>query len=285
MLIGGHVIMRPRITLCITTYNNSLDVVRVLESVKAQEDLVFEVLICDDGSSPIHVNRIQGYLSANFSIPFDYVWHPDLGWRLSAIRNLGISRATGDFIIFVDGDCILHPLFVCDYLDCLKKREFVIGQRVHIKKDYRAIRFSGSRSDRLRFLIQHRFCKSRFAFRNPFEQGATISNLKHLTSPLPVSGIGLGCNHGFWKSDAMAIAGFDETFSSWGPEDSDFAFRMINSGVSLRILKRRCLVYHLDHGNTSAFAAPEPLRNGYRLMLESFQGKRVVSAVSSLSTC
>lgn len=277
--------MQPSISLCITAYNNSFDVIRVLMSVVPQQHKIAQVVVCDDGSSVTHASRIKSCLHSCIDVPFDYVWHQDLGWRLAAIRNKGISRATGEYIIFVDGDCILHPRFIDDYVALRRRGEFVIGQRIHVKNAYRELPFSPKRSERLRFLLRRRFLKSRFAFRNPLERGTLVTDMRNLRSPLPISGIGLGCNHGFWKSDSLAVAGYDEQFTYWGPEDSDFAFRMIATGISARILKSRCLVYHLDHDSNSSYADPGTLRDGYRLMLESFYGKRVVSAVSSLSGC
>jgi glycosyltransferase involved in cell wall biosynthesis len=272
-----------RISLCITTYNNSDDVCTLLFSLKAQQKYLTEILICDDGSSLDHQERIKNSLRACIHIPWRYVWHDDRGWRLSRIRNLGISKSSGDYIIFVDGDCIPHPKFMLDYTLLAARNEVLIGQRVHVRSQYRNHFLNASLYSRLKSLALGRLKKARYTFRNPTESGNLILSQSHLASPVAISGIGLGCNHGFWKEDAMLIKGYDELFTAWGPEDSDFVFRLMTAGLRVRTLKRRCLVFHLDHdSNVAKVRDADAARNGYRLMRSSYMGQRSVASHSIL---
>ena len=43
-----------------------------------------------------------------------------------------------------------------------------------------------------------------------------------------------GCNFSAFRTDIERVNGFDECFQGWGFEDSDFAARLIESGVRLR---------------------------------------------------
>ncbi|CAK6686949.1 glycosyltransferase [Synechococcus sp. CBW1107] len=272
------------ITLCITSYNNSEDVCRVIYCLKKQQELLAQVLICDDGSTLSHQKNIREALTQHISIPWEYLWHHDRGWRLAEARNLGISKSVGDYIIFIDGDCIPHPKFVKDYAVLAKDKEVLIGQRVHVKNQYRDFPFYATLYDRLLFMSLRRFKKTRNCIRNPLETGSLIGPLASLSSPLDIASLGLGCNHGYWRKDALMIKGYDQLFVSWGPEDSDFVFRLMSVGVRARILKRRCLVYHLDHGIKSNHSRDKrDEKEAYRLMEESYLGQRSIAACSTLT--
>ncbi len=51
----------------------------------------------------------------------------------------------------------------------------------------------------------------------------------------------------FYKSDCVAINGFNEAFEGWGREDSEFVARFLFNGGELRRLKFAGIVYHLYH--------------------------------------
>jgi len=50
-----------------------------------------------------------------------------------------------------------------------------------------------------------------------------------------------------YREDALRIAGFDETYTGWGLEDSDFVVRLINSGIKARSGRLAACVAHLYH--------------------------------------
>jgi predicted glycosyltransferase involved in capsule biosynthesis len=53
----------------------------------------------------------------------------------------------------------------------------------------------------------------------------------------------------FWREDVIRINGYDEYFEGWGAEDSDFAFRLLNSGVKRLPLKFAAIAFHLWHND------------------------------------
>jgi hypothetical protein len=52
---------------------------------------------------------------------------------------------------------------------------------------------------------------------------------------------------GVWKTDLMAVNGWNESFTGWGFEDSELVARLWHSGVSIRKLKFAGITYHLWH--------------------------------------
>ncbi len=56
-----------------------------------------------------------------------------------------------------------------------------------------------------------------------------------------------GCNFSAFRTAIENVNGFDECFQGWGFEDSDFAARLIESGVRLKNGRLATNVYHLWH--------------------------------------
>jgi len=50
-----------------------------------------------------------------------------------------------------------------------------------------------------------------------------------------------------WRSDFMAINGFDESYVGWGHEDADLAVRLIKNGIRRKEGVNAVTVLHLWH--------------------------------------
>lgn len=56
-----------------------------------------------------------------------------------------------------------------------------------------------------------------------------------------------GCNQGFWRSDLVAVNGFDENIVGWGPEDKELCARLTHADVRRQTLLFGGIAFHLDH--------------------------------------
>ena len=110
------------ISIIIPIYNVEPFVRRCLESVMAQDkaEADMECIIVDDcgtdGSMEIVRELIKNY---HGPIRFNVVEH-EQNHGLSAARNTGLSKAIGDYIMFVDSDDYLMPDSIRYFLDNLK---------------------------------------------------------------------------------------------------------------------------------------------------------------------
>lgn len=234
-------------SLIITTYNRKDALELVLLSVLLQRDLPDEVIIADDGSTEDTGAMIREYVS-KFPVPLKHVWQEDDGFRAAAIRNKAMAAAENDYIIFIDGDLVLHRNFVADHKRIARRRFFVQGSRVLLNEK---LTLSVIQDKRTSFSI--------------FESG--VQNRKNMIHSRLLSGLFSyksknlyrvrSVNLAFWLEDAKKVNGFNEDFVGWGREDSEFAARMQNVGLKKLHLKFSGFGYHLYHPENSRAMLPQ----------------------------
>lgn len=115
-----------KVTLLIITYNWPEALRMVLESAMHQSKMPDEIVIGDDGSTAETKQLIDSYAKSS-PVPVVHVWQEDKGFRRTVILNKAIAKATGDYIIQVDGDVILDSHFVADHLEVAQEGCFVCG--------------------------------------------------------------------------------------------------------------------------------------------------------------
>lgn len=225
------------VSLVISTYNWKEALELVLKSVYNQKVWPFEIVIADDGSQEDTKVLIEKHQSIS-QIPIHHIRHEDEGFRKSMIINKAVASARGEYIIQVDGDCIMHPFFIKDHLRFAKQGVYLSGSRVTIKKTY------------LEFLFVQQ--KIRFnVFSKGLKKRGRALYLPLLSScykeSLGFSVKNRGCNMSFYKSDFIAVNGYNEDFEGWGREDSELGRRFHNYGLLNRRLKNIAIVYHIYH--------------------------------------
>lgn len=227
-------------SLIISTYNREDALELVLKSVIALNDYPDEVIIADDGSGPATKELITKY-QQSFPIPLLHCHQEDQGFRLSRIRNKATAMSSGECIIFIDGDMILHPSFITDHKRHAKTGRYIQGSRVLIDKNttLKALQtgifsftpFSGG--------LTNRFNAMHF----PMLSTAVSQFMSKKQNHHGVR----GCNMSFMKSDLIKVNGFNEAFIGWGREDSECIIRMLNSGIERFNLRLGGIAYHLWH--------------------------------------
>src|SRR5690606_39022813 len=94
-----------------------------------------EILIADDGSKNDTADLIQSFAS-EIKVPVHHIWQEDKGFRKAQILNKSIAQSSADYIIQIDGDCILHKNFVEDHIKNANFRTYLYGSRVNILPDF-----------------------------------------------------------------------------------------------------------------------------------------------------
>lgn len=128
----------PKISIIIPVYNGEEYLEKCLESIKSQELKDIQAIIVNDGSVDKSEEIIDKYVEENPQI-FEKV-NKENGGQATA-RNLGITKARGEYIIFIDSDDYIEQemlkimydkaqedksdIVVCDYYEVTNDKKIV----------------------------------------------------------------------------------------------------------------------------------------------------------------
>jgi glycosyltransferase involved in cell wall biosynthesis len=99
----------PLVSVIMIFYNEEKFIEEAIVSVLDQTYQNWELLLVDDGSTDVSSTIAQGY-AEQYSKKVRYLEHENHQNRgMSATRNLGLSRARGEYISFLDGDDVYLP--------------------------------------------------------------------------------------------------------------------------------------------------------------------------------
>ena len=237
--------MTGLISVIVTTYNREDALAAVLRSLAGQKDRNFEVLVADDGSSPATAALVEQY-KAGIGVPLTHVWHEDRGFRAGEIRNLALLASRGDYVIFLDGDCLARPDFVTHHRRLAERGWFVTGNRALLTQ---ALTDSVLRKG---LMPEHWGLAEwlRQRVRGGLNRLAPILRLPlgSLRKIRPQAWEGArSCNLAVWRADLDRVDGFDARFSGWGKEDSDLLVRLLHADVRRKDGAFAIGVLHLWH--------------------------------------
>ncbi|HEX5482978.1 MAG TPA: glycosyltransferase, partial [Terriglobia bacterium] len=205
------------------TYNRKAILKRAIEAYAQQTrpDAISEVLIIDDGSTD-GTGELVAQIGSESPFPVRHLYQENRG--LAAARNHGIREARGDLILFGDDDVIPAPNLLEEHLAWHEKHPEphvgVLGYlpwspEVHPTPLMRYIIMEGPQ----------------------FGYG-------HMTAGKSVSFMGCYFNNTSLKLDFLRQNGnFNENFRTWGCEDWDFGYRLMQKGLVM-LYNPRAVGYH-----------------------------------------
>jgi len=232
----NSVVRQP--SLIVTTSHNPTALALVLEGVSLQTRQPSEVLIADDGSGD-ETTAVVTYWTRRLGMPVRRFWQPPRGFRKTIILNRTVRAATGDYLIFLDGDCLPERHFIADHLKHAAPGIFVQGRRAGVREPH-SYRVAPKHFHPVWMYLRGQLYGLRRGIRRPWPR-IQIGDLTFVQ----------GCNFGVWRDDFFGVNGFDETFSGWGHEDTELAERLANSGRTCKVVTGQAIVYHLDHPRVS----------------------------------
>ena len=227
-------------SLIVTTYNWPQALEICLNSVLRQTALPKEIIVADDGSREETINLVKKIKDSNPNVKIIHSWQEDDGFRLSMSRNKAIAKATGKYVIIIDGDLILERHFIQDHIENMEKGYFIQGSRVIISEEESKKILKGKLPEFPKVLFEKGYKNKANTIRNKLLSKIVTKKDKKL------SGI-RGCNMSFFREDLVKVNGFEEKIQGWGREDSEIAVRLFNSGIGKKKLKFGGLTYHIYH--------------------------------------
>jgi glycosyltransferase involved in cell wall biosynthesis len=265
----------PFVSVVITTYNRPDALAAVIGACFAQDDRQFEIIIADDGSTANTRECIER-LRQRAPVPLTHVWQPDEGFRAAMARNRGTLAARGEYVVFLDGDCVPQRDFIAKHRRLAQPGFLVTGSRVLLSErftrrvlDEQIDLHALSAADKLRLRLSGDINKiAQLLVRWPdMARERRRFTWRRIKS----------CNLGVWRSDLDLVNGFDESFLGWGHEDSDLVIRLYNAGVLRKDGAFSTEVFHLWHKE----AVRDQATSNRRIVLER-QANRTVLATRGL---
>lgn len=226
-----------RLTLAVTTYDRPDALNAVLESVARQRVPPDEIVVADDGSGPGTAAVIDSHAGRS-APPVVHIVQPHEGFRVARLRNLAIAGASGDYIVFVDGDMVLDCDFVADHRAAARRGSFVQGVRIPLDPRRTADVILHPRVEVSRKAARGK--RRLYAWHAP-RLSPSMARIANAFIAIK------SCNQGYWKHDLLTVNGFNERIVGWGPEDKEIAVRLTCAGVRRRTLLFGGIAWHLDH--------------------------------------
>ncbi|MGB1269894.1 MAG: glycosyltransferase family 2 protein [Flavobacteriaceae bacterium] len=253
------------ISVVISTYNSPDWLEKVLWGYNTQTYMNFEMVIADDGSKPETKNLIA-QLAKEVFYEIKHVWHEDNGFQKSQILNKAIVACDTDYILMSDGDCIPKENFIEEHIKHREEGYFLSGgyhklpmalSKSITKKDV----YNGSCFD-VNWL-KNNGMKTSFK-NNKIDASSLAINILNVITPTTPSWN--GHNASGWKSDIVAINGFDERMQ-YGGQDRELGERLVNNGVKPKQIRYSTVCLHLDHPR--GYATQESIQKNLSIRKET----------------
>lgn len=272
-----------RVSVVIPYYDDPTGLRLLLLALDQQVDAPeFEVVVADDGSPTApDLPTTLGYRCT-------LVRQPDQGFRAAAARNLGAATATGDVLVFLDGDTLPTVGFLAALVAALPRTDtghgaLVVGRRRHLDR--------GTASDHELLDLLRQPEDAPPAAVTVFDDPSWLTEGYGRTADLTRSGdedfrlvisAVLALDRPLWTR----IGGFDESFVGYGGEDWDLAWRAWTAGADRRYVPT-ALAWHdgrdaAGRGLTNAEKNLETLRLAATIPLPSTRGHGPIHRVPSV---
>ena len=264
-----------KVSIIVAVYKDIEALDLIVQALKTQTYKNFEVIIVEDNNS----EEIQQYINSIQGLDIKHTSQEDKGIRKMRSLNNGIIKSSGEYLVFIDGDCIPYSTFVDAYVKLAEAGYISSGRRVNLGSKYtKKLRDKEITSYKLEksFLFNfitmvkdsgERHIEEGFYF-NP--KGWFYNTfLKNRNSTVDI----LGCNYACFREDMFKINGYDEGYGETAVgDDTDIQWRFKEIGLKIKSARNLANIFHLYHDR--GFRAEISWKNEYNLMLENKQNKK-----------
>jgi glycosyltransferase involved in cell wall biosynthesis len=243
------------VSVVVVTYEwpEALDL--TLRALADQDDPAFEIVVADDGSGPDTKAVVERWRDS-LGDRLRYVWQADEGWRQGRNRNLGALEARGDYLVFLDGDCLARSGFLGAVRKAALPGWFLASKRLHLSERLSAeVLKTGKpvwRWSTLRWLLATpRELVS--SHREAGRPGVLVPirdrrrpwrpDEPEFSPPFEAYGFFFGVS----REDFERANGFDMRYVNWGGEDEDLAARLRRLGLRCGWPGPEATLLHLFH--------------------------------------
>jgi glycosyltransferase involved in cell wall biosynthesis len=243
-----------KVSLIIAVYKDVEALNLIFKSLENQTYKNFEVVVAEDGESDVMASAIR-HTRSKYSFEILHTTQKDNGVQKSKSQNNAIRASKGEYLIFIDGDCLLYSKFIENHVFLSDKQNIITGRRVNLGPKYSALLRDESISSswlEKNFVWKYLDVKEDAKLERHSEEGFEIKpngficflmkKLRKKEFPL------LGCNMSFYKAAILEINGFDEGLgNSAMASDTDLEWRFKGLGYKIVAARFICNQFHLYH--------------------------------------
>ena len=231
-----------KISLIVPTYNRT-DITRSFlhNIIENHQDDLHEIIFSDDGSVENQVAVIEEFKD-KFKIPCKIVIQQHKGFRSARVRNNGVRVSTGDYLCFLDQDCVPSPGYFRWTKHFANPNRFLITRPLYTTKEQKERILNNCGEEYFQEI--HRAHKSylrKVVFKDYFYYIGKHLGMGDRRPKLQANGFSL------FKEKYELVNGFDENFIGWGHPDDDLGRRMYVVKVLGFNISHKAWTYHLWH--------------------------------------
>lgn len=242
-----------KVSLIVAVYKDVEALGLIIEALKTQTYKNFEVIVAEDGKS----NEMKTYIKNIKGIEVKHTIQEDLGIRKTRSLNNGILATSGEYLVFIDGDCVPFSTFIEGHILLAEKGFVISGRRVNLGIKYSTML---RRNEITPYQLEKSFCYRYFAIAKDSTEGHTENGfyihpdsviykyfLKNRNSNTNL----LGCNYSCYRQDMININGYDESYGETAVgDDTDLQWRFKAIGIKFKSAKFIANVFHLYHSRS-----------------------------------
>jgi glycosyltransferase involved in cell wall biosynthesis len=237
-----------KVSVIIAVYKDVASLSLIIEALKQQTYKNFEVIIAEDGEN----TQMREYVATVTGLDIKHTIQEDIGVRKARSQNNGIIASTGEYLIFIDGDCVPYTTFVEAHAALAKQGTVLSGRRVNLSESLTQ-KIKAGMLDIIDIEKRlYKYIGLAFEKNSKFEYGIYLSPtgwVYPLLSKLRKRNTSiLGCNFSCFREDMIAINGFDEGYGETSlSDDTDLDWRFRSFGLEIKSCKNVANQFHLWH--------------------------------------
>ena len=262
-----------RVSLIIAVYKDVEALELIFDSLAHQSYKNFEVVVAEDGEcAKIRESVIAARGRYEFEIA--HTTQEDLGIRKMRSLNNGIIASRGEYLVFIDGDCIPYTTFIEGHVR-LSANGFILSGRICNMGPEFSNKNRGT--SLTAYGLEKKFIQYFVFINKDNKEGHTEAGiyinpdsflykifLKNRKSNINL----LGCNYSCYKKDIVAINGYDEGYGETAiGDDTDLQWRFEAFGLQIKSVKNVANQFHLYHSRE--FRKKISYKNEWKLFLEN----------------
>ncbi|MDD5211695.1 MAG: glycosyltransferase [Sulfuricurvum sp.] len=238
-----------KVSVIIAVYKDVESLSLIIQALKRQTYPNFEVIVAEDGNNM----QMKEYVATIAGLDIKHTTQEDIGVRKARSQNNGIMASTGEYLIFIDGDCIPYTTFLEAHVALAENGAVLSGRRVNLS-DSLTRKIKMYQLDVIDIEKRlYKYIALAFEKNSKYEYGIYLSptgwiyplllKLRKRNTSI------LGCNFSCFREDMIAINGFDEGYGETSlSDDTDLDWRFRGYGLKIKSCKNVANQFHLWHG-------------------------------------